>query len=312
MLSIISALSTLSSAFIVTLSSCGQPGTSHNAGQSEVVGKNKQAPIAYDLAHPAVYNLPEDLREVSGISFYQGDPSLLYAEQDEKGRLYWLAPGADKASHYDFGKDGDYEDLAFVGKQAVFLKSNGTLYSFDFTPATGADGSPVTGKLQEWKDLLPKGEYEGLYADTARKQLYVLCKECKNEDHKKTVTIFRLDNNTKGWTLSGSSQVDVTMISTLSHELNDKGKSKQKKINFRPSAISFNTRTNEWYILSSVNKMLVVTGADWQVKGVYPLDSKLFAQPEGMCFDRDNNLYISNEGPQGSKGTVLKFVLKAG
>lgn len=314
MLSIISTLSTLSSAFILTLSSCGQgSGTSGaQAADSSIptAAQPEQMPIAYDLQHPTVYTMPDELREISGISFYNGDPAMLYAEQDENGRLYWLQPGSDKANHYDFGQDGDYEDLAFVAGQVIFLKSNGHLYSFDFKPAAGADAAPVTGKVQEWKDLLPKGEYEGLYADTGKKQLYVLCKECKNEDHKKAVSVFKLDNNAQGWTLSGSSTVDVTKISAhLNAEKEDSGK-KAKKIDFKPSAISLNPVTHQWYLLSSVNKMLVVTDAAFQVQAVYPLNRKQFPQPEGMCFDRDNNLYISNEGPAGDEGTVLKFAYK--
>jgi uncharacterized protein YjiK len=46
------------------------------------------------------------------------------------------------------------------------------------------------------------------------------------------------------------------------------------------------------------------------VKEVYPLNPALFRQPEGIAFDNENNLYISNEGDDISKGNVLKFVFK--
>ncbi len=42
--------------------------------------------------------------------------------------------------------------------------------------------------------------------------------------------------------------------------------------------------------------MLVVTDTAWNIKQVYTLDPALFNQPEGITFDIDNNLYISNEG----------------
>ncbi|RZK63080.1 MAG: SdiA-regulated family protein, partial [Pedobacter sp.] len=35
-----------------------------------------------------------------------------------------------------------------------------------------------------------------------------------------------------------------------------------------------------------------------------------FNQPEGIAFDRDNNLYISNEGGDLSAGNILMFKLK--
>jgi len=55
---------------------------------------------------------------------------------------------------------------------------------------------------------------------------------------------------------------------------------------------------------------LVITDADFKVKTTHPLDTDLFNQPEGIAFDRDNNLYISNEGGSLSAGNILMFKLK--
>jgi hypothetical protein len=56
--------------------------------------------------------------------------------------------------------------------------------------------------------------------------------------------------------------------------------------------------------------MLVIADANWQVKEVYPLPSSTFVQPEGIAFDGNNNLYISNEGGPTSGGNILKFTYK--
>ena len=84
----------------------------------------------------------------------------------------------------------------------------------------------------------------------------------------------------------------------------------KSKLSFRPSALAKNPGTGEWYILSSVNKALVIADAAWHVKSVYPLQSSLFVQPEGIAFDNQNNLYISNEGDELHQGTILKFNFK--
>ncbi|NNU34454.1 hypothetical protein HK413_10530 [Mucilaginibacter sp. S1162] len=84
----------------------------------------------------------------------------------------------------------------------------------------------------------------------------------------------------------------------------------KKKGAFRPSALAKNQRTNEWYILSSVNKLIIVTDAAFKVKGVYPIKASIFLQPEGIAFDNQNNLYISNEGDTVTPGTVYKFIYK--
>jgi uncharacterized protein YjiK len=53
--------------------------------------------------------------------------------------------------------------------------------------------------------------------------------------------------------------------------------------------------------------MLVVTTPDWSIKSVHHLDSGIFNQPEGIAFDKSQNLYISNEGDEISNGNILKF-----
>jgi uncharacterized protein YjiK len=326
MIPVISTLVTLSSSLVLSLgaSSCGTGQNNSGSPDSSVpsiVNSNMaraaggvSESFVYDLEHPtSIYKMPEALTEISGISFHQDDDTQIYAEQDEKGRLYWLKPGDQTAKYYDFGKDGDYEDLAFVGKQAVLLKSNGVLYSFDFTPAADKEGTPVTGSLQEWKDLVPKGEYEGLFADAARNQLYLLCKDCKSEDHKKKVSVYRLDNDAGHWVRGAVYHIDVSQISTLvdptGQDNGKKGKKgkKEKKVDFKPSALCQDPLTHQWYVLSSINKMLVVLGTDWQVKAVHTLSRKLYAQPEGICFDKQHNLYISNEGQLPGEATLLKF-----
>ena len=106
-------------------------------------------------------------------------------------------------------------------------------------------------------------------------------------------------------------QNDGTVKSAGGFSINTKTIGEQltgkKKGAFRPSALAKNVNTNEWYILSSVNKVLVVTDASWKIKNVYPLNPKLFNQPEGIAFDDHNNLYISNEGDLVTAGNVLKF-----
>jgi uncharacterized protein YjiK len=53
--------------------------------------------------------------------------------------------------------------------------------------------------------------------------------------------------------------------------------------------------------------MLVVADSSWKVKQVFNLDPSLYIQPEGIAFDKNNNLYISNEGGDIHAGNVLKI-----
>ncbi|SEN93771.1 hypothetical protein SAMN05192574_104670 [Mucilaginibacter gossypiicola] len=265
--------------------------------------KNKQkaipvSPPGYDLNNPAKYKMPEDLTEISGFAFHNGKNDSVYAEQDEEGFLFNLKLGDKKASYTKFGKSGDYEDVAICREQVIMLKSDGTLFTFPFSQVRTKE---VT-KVQKTKGQLPEGEFEAMCADEKTGLVYVLCKHCADEKTSKSSSGYILKLQADG-TLkqTGSFAIDVKEIERLADK---------KRVPFRPSAMAKNTFTNEWYILSSVNKMLVVADVNWKVKNVYPLSVTIFGQPEGMAFDNQRNLYISNEGDQLSAGNILKFSFK--
>jgi uncharacterized protein YjiK len=86
-------------------------------------------------------------------------------------------------------------------------------------------------------------------------------------------------------------------------------KSERKKVRFHPSALARHPVTKEWYVLSSVNKALLVLDSQWKLKNTYQLDPILFKQPEGLAFDRQGDMYVSNEG-HGGNANVLVFSYK--
>jgi uncharacterized protein YjiK len=254
-----------------------------------------RSPKGYDLNKPVKYNMPDNLTEISGIAFNKGNPDTIFAEQDEEGELFYFKPGNKNVQHIKFGKSGDYEDVAISNNQVIMLRSDGVLFTFPLDLKT----TEVTN-AKEWNNLLPQGEYEGMYADESDQSVYVLCKHCSIEKSSKICTVFNFKLSDDGSLKSiGQNTIDVKKIEELT------GK---KKIAFHPSALSKNPQTNEWYILSSVNKLLVIADTNWNVKDVFPLNSGLFGQPEGIAFDKENNLYISNEGDKLRPGNILKFI----
>lgn len=257
--------------------------------------KSYEAPNGYDFSSPEKFTLSEDLQEISGITFEKGNPDLLFAQQDEEGKLFYFKPGDNNPQSAVFGKKGDYEDLAVTNNFVVMLRSDGSLFTFPLSNI-----KQETVEAQHWKDLLPKGEYEGLAATDQDSLLYVLCKQCNIDKKTSKTTGYTLKIAAGNVRNNGSTfTIDNDAISKM-HDL--KGKA------FRPSALTKNLKTNEWFILSSVNSVLVVTDPQWQIKAAYPLDPKLFNQPEGIAFDRDGNLYISNEaGDPSGTATLLKF-----
>jgi hypothetical protein len=119
--------------------------------------QNYKSPKGYNLKEGAPYKMPEELLEISGITFHKGNPDTLFAIQDEDGKLYYGKPmeGGMRVRHTKFGKHGDYEDLAICGNQVIVLKSNGKLYTFPL----GEIGEQELSQVQEHTALLPPGEY---------------------------------------------------------------------------------------------------------------------------------------------------------
>lgn len=234
------------------------------------------------------------LMEISGITFHEENNDTIYAEQDEEGKIFYLDQHTGQYGDLKFGKPGDYEDISISKDQVILLRSDGTLFGIPLAEVQRRDIRTVN----KWEHLLPAGEYEGMYADKDR--VYILCKSGKPDKNKEAVSgyVFLL---VKGrpepagtFSISGK---DIARLSA-------------SKKHFKPAALAKNQRTREWYILSSVNKMLVITDEHWNVKDVFKLDPKLFVQPEGIAFDSDHTLYIANEGSDVRPGTILKFLFR--
>jgi len=253
------------------------------------------SPAGYKLDKPEKYIMPASLLEISGITFKDGNSNILYAAQDEEGKVFYLKPGDAKAQHTKFGKNGDYEDIAICRDKVIVLKSDGSLYAFPFSEI----GRPEAVNVKEYKNMLPHGEYEGLFYDNLTNQLYVLCKICRDADASSTATGYILSVTAHGTIeQQGSFSISVKEIAAMA---------KKEKMMFQPSAFAQHPMSHNWYILSSVNKLLVITDSDWKVKEVHHLNPSIYGQPEGIAFDKNANLYISNEGSKTGNGNVLKM-----
>jgi hypothetical protein len=256
------------------------------------------SPAGYDFNHPVKLVVPAGLSEISGIAFNKGDAKTIFAEEDENGRVYYMRPGDKTARFTTFKETGDFEDMAIINGQVVMLQSKGVLFTFPVNTINKARPDQV----QKAKDLLPKGEYEGLYGSERDSKVYVLCKNCDMDKTSKQCSGFIYDLSANGQLKqSGDFRISVKHIEDMLG---------QDKIRFHPSALSRSPLTGEWFILSSVNKILVVTDGNFKVRQVYKLNPDIFVQPEGMSFDVQNNLYISNEGQPLHPANILKFIFK--
>ncbi len=257
--------------------------------------KKFTSPPGYQLANPQTFTMPNVLNEISGIAFSKGNSSVAYTVQDEEGSLFYFTPGSEQINQMRFAGKGDYEDVAICNGQVIILKSDGILLSF----ALSETANKETANVKEWANLLPAAEYEGIYADENTGMLYVLRKQNNIAKHDKSTIIYSFALASDGnITAKENVEVSVKDLEKITGE---------NKSGFRPSALAKQPGSNDWFIVSSANKLLVVTDDQWKIKNMYTLDLAMFNQPEGIAFDSNGDLYISNEGDKTSSGNILKF-----
>lgn len=252
-----------------------------------------KGPVGYDINNPQKFDMPNALHEISGISFLKEATDSICAIEDEDGKLFYFVLGSTEIKHSKFGKKGDFEDVAVLNKKTVaVLRSDGSLFIF----AAAEIGKEKIDSVQQYLNILPEGEYEGLTAYDGK--LYALCKKCIIDDEKKEISLYTLaQDSNKILAVTGSLKID---LSPIKKENKESGKGK-----FHPSCIAKNPLTHEWYIISSVNKLLVVLDEQWKITASFPLNPSMFKQPEGIAFNAQGDLYISNEGALGTANILV-------
>lgn len=248
----------------------------------------------YDLTKPTIISLRSELDEISGLVYYPKDTSI-FAITDETGNLYKIY--VREKIHFDrwkFASNNDFEDLALVDSSFFALKSNGNITKFRFF---------TKDSLQVENCEIPlsgTNEFEIMYFDKYYGKLILICKDCQS-DNKKVVSAYAFDPKTKLFDEGRYFELDATRIAS---ELG------VDKVKFKPSAAAIHPITKELYIISSINKAIVIADRGGAIKKVYPIDPTLFKQPEGLCFTPKGDLLISNEFADVGASNILIFKYK--
>jgi uncharacterized protein YjiK len=267
----------------------------------------------YELNSPdKLWQLPAKLLEISGLSYI--DENRLACVQDEKGNIYvFNLKTGEVERKIDFAGDGDYEGIEILGADAWILKSNGDLFlvedfmKFDETTAKKYS-TPLT----------KKNDAEGLACDPHSDQLLIACKGHPFVDEKsgkEFKAIYSFSIKTRELNLNPflliemdtikyyknyntMTQLGVDLLAYFDHAKGDES--------FQPSGIAIHPLSGNTYVIGSVGNLLMVFSREGQMLAMVKLRSKIHAQPEGICFDPDGTLYISNEG-DGEEATILRF-----
>jgi uncharacterized protein YjiK len=281
------------------------------ACQNNITNVAKDPNVPYQLAQPTTTLTVKqpDLQEISGICFTD-DGKNIVTLQDENGILFWLnKENGTIERQVLFKPEGDFEDLAFANGNLYVLRSKGVLSVLE----NYEEEAKVKMVSFSASPLSKTADTEGLCHDAKNNRLLITCKGATSDPFKRAVWAF--DLATQQYSSSPIFEISLADVQQyLTSQKADKEEFKkffdQKEIaefNFGPSGIAVHPISGDYYILSSVGKILVVTDEKGKVKGIEKLSKKIHAQPEGIAFDKDGTLYISNEGKNEDAPKILIF-----
>ncbi len=266
--------------------------------------------MPYNLSKPdRTSRLSNKLVEISGLSLSPDGQSLI-AVNDEQGKIFYLDKNNGEILRtVKFGKGRDYEGIEAVGKKIYVVESNGTIHKISKLNKEEPSTKSFDNKLNSKYDV------EGLAYDPATNRLLLACKGKAGDGKKlkgsRAVYAFDLNENELL-----DEPVYLINRKTIGKYFEADGIS-QKLVNllapeyasdaFAPSGIAIHPKTSDICIISSVGKLFIILNPHGQILHIEKLESAIFKQPEGICFDKNGTLYISTEG-KGGKAKLYQFL----
>lgn len=259
----------------------------------ETQSKTKVLDInGFDWTNKKIIELQPELNEISGIAYDKNKHRFL-AINDEQGILFVLnSNDYTIQKKLKFGKKGDYECVSVNEDKVFVLRSDGNLYTMIYN-----DDS--ISKSNHFTYTGPATEFETSLWDNRNKQLSIVSKKSVSDKAIQANNIYNIDLLSGQYSLDPANRISWESIRKKGFEI--KG--------FHPSGAAIQPATGNIFVISSIEKLLVIFNSAWQVISVHHLDKVLFRQPEGIVFDKEGNLLITNEAAD-AKPTLVFIPIK--
>ncbi|MBX2817692.1 MAG: SdiA-regulated domain-containing protein [Saprospiraceae bacterium] len=240
---------------------------------------------AYEVNSPErTITLGTKLAEISGLTMALDGIGLL-AVQDEKGHVYQVDPlTGNIVADTKFGGSDDYEGLELFNGEMFVVNSKGNLDVWKLGQSTDEKRTANTFLNSDY-------DVEGLGALPSKNILLVACKSAKSKKDRNR-KIFALDPESLKLDSIPFIAIDYKEVSR------QLGRPEVSPI-FSPSGIAVHPVSGHIYVISSPAKAMIVYSEEGKLLDVVELSSSIHPQPEGITFNPDGILYISNEAHGG-------------
>lgn len=257
-----------------------------------------------------VHDLPEELNEISGITFL--NDSVLVAIQDEDGILYYYNLFQNRIiKKQSFADANDFEDLVRAGKDMYVISNKGLIFQIkDFESS-----KPVINSFKT--PFTAKNDIEGLAYDPKKNRLLIAPKEHGLNKDKESKQIYAFDLNTMIFQSAPLYTIRLAQIESQfeGDALEESSKKFLKAIGnqnmnkvFRTSALTINEKTGETYVLSDINGLILILTPEGTLRKLIQFSGPEYKQPEGIAFSPNGKLYISNEGKKSGIGNIIELI----
>jgi hypothetical protein len=243
------------------------------------------------------WELPESLKEVSGISHI--DNSKLACIQDEKGSIYiYDLTLKSIVKEIQFGPRGDYEAIRIIDSTAYVMDSGGQLFRIE--------NFEIEGRRVEvfQTGFSKKHDIESFDINKTTGEILTIPKENNLLSSRDRFLIYELNPTTF------DIKEDCFINLSYRDPIFELDVSWFMETNFFPSELTIHPTTKEIYILDSKTPRILILKPDGSPKKMHLLDPEKFQQPEGLSFDSEGRIYISNEEGNFQKQNIQLIEFK--
>ena len=226
--------------------------------------------------------LPAVLKEVSGISHI--DDSRIACIQDEVGVIFIYDLEKKKiVDKIQFGPSGDYESIRIIDSVAYVMESSGKLFKIiNFESNRSQIEIYQTGFSR-------KNDIESFDNHSESNTFLTIPKEKNLTNSSNDFIIYKINSSTYKVEKQAFSRI------TANGSIFETNKFFFVQNGFSPSELTIHPKTGEIFILDSKIPRLLILKPNGSFKKIYKLNPKYFQQPEGISFDSQGRMYVSNE-----------------
>ncbi len=266
-------------------------------------------PLPYDLSRPtATITLPESLVEISALT--DVDSNTVACVQDEAATMYLISLKDGKVSPgYPFHGPGDMEGLTKVKGDYYALRSDGLVYQLRFKQEKSL------GIVDTFRLKVPNHNIEGLGYDERNDRVLVSPKDFikGSKEARDERVLYAFDPN------DATHKVDTVLhlsINDLIAQARATGIAVPEKktgndrvvpaLKLRYSSVAVHPITDHYYLLSAVDRTLLVVDRSGKLIALEQLDAQLLPKPEGITFMANGDLVLSSEG-KGRAPVIARY-----